>query len=209
MENTTFGTPIASVLFEMLVVVLLILIIIVVARSIRRADTPHPKRNAPTAWADPQCVGGKQPLINPADWRQTPDEKRRVLHRPVRRFIGGKYAGQIQTLACNRHSFAGVGGLHPAKAGDHTGCFSNPKCYADKPCRNKLCEQYPPSLRNNFFRSISHTSIIPAPESCSRGSFPTSHGREYGNRPAQQSRLDNLHSPRWPKPSSLQMNIRM
>jgi membrane protein implicated in regulation of membrane protease activity len=43
MENTTFGTPIASVLFEMLVVVLLILIIIVVARSIRRADTPHQK----------------------------------------------------------------------------------------------------------------------------------------------------------------------
>lgn len=43
MENTTFGIPIASVLFEMLVVVLLILIIIVVARCIRRADTPHQK----------------------------------------------------------------------------------------------------------------------------------------------------------------------
>jgi len=76
MENTTFGTPIASVLFEMLVVVLLILIIIVVARSIRRADTPLQKEMRRLLGQIANALEENNHLLTQQIAGKLPDEKR-------------------------------------------------------------------------------------------------------------------------------------
>ena len=76
MENTTFGIPIASILFDMLVVTLLILIIIVVARSIRRADTPHQKEMRQLLGQIANALEENNRLLTQQIAGKQPDEKR-------------------------------------------------------------------------------------------------------------------------------------